>query len=97
MTDHLTDGITVMMNTQSGNVFLTDDDFNVMMLNGDDLEPFLSTPYDGHEGFADELLEEPPSEYHKEDAEYLQHFVNEWRHHLCDIHEGWLQEKEEAA
>lgn len=68
-------GVTVMMNTCSGNVVLTNDDFQVLMMNGNSLEMFYTTPYEGHEGFADELLENfevDGSEcWHKEDVEYL--------------------------
>ena len=51
----LSDGVCVMMNRHSGNVFLTDDDFNVGMMNGETLEQFHSCPECGAEGFADEL------------------------------------------
>lgn len=51
------DGVTIMFNTYSGNVFFTNSDFQVAMMNGDDLESFYTTPYEGHEGFADELKE----------------------------------------
>ena len=53
----LGDGICLMMNTTSGYVFLTDEDFNVAMMNGDKLEQFHSYPECGAEGFADELPE----------------------------------------
>lgn len=52
------DGVTVMMNTQSGNVFLTNSDYQVAMMNGDDLESFYSCPECGHEGFIDEMEHE---------------------------------------
>ena len=48
--------ITVMMNKNSGNVFLTNSDYQVLMMNGDDLDLFITTPYD---------------EMHHEDKEYL--------------------------
>ena len=51
----LGDGVHLMMNTCSGCVFLTDEDFNVAMTNGDKLEQFHSCPECGAEGFADEL------------------------------------------
>lgn len=69
------EGVTLMMNKYSGNVFLTNDEHQVLMMNGNDLEMFYTTPYEGHEGFADELLETfeiDGSEYwHKDDVEYL--------------------------
>lgn len=55
--EFLTNGVQVMMNTQSGYVFLTDEDFNVAMMNGDTLEQFHSCPECGAEGFAEELPE----------------------------------------
>ena len=55
--DFLTNGVHLMMNTYSGFVFLTDEDFNVAMMNGDRLEPFHSCPECGAEGFAEDLPE----------------------------------------
>lgn len=51
----LGDGIHVCMNTSSGNVFLSDEEFNVAMLNGDKIEMFWACPECGREGFADEI------------------------------------------
>ena len=53
--EFLTDGVHLMMNTQSGCVFLTDEDFNVAMMNGGTLEQFHSCPECGAEGFADDM------------------------------------------
>ena len=53
--DFLTDGVQVMFNTHSGCVFLTDEDFNVAMMNGDTLEQFHSCPECGAEGFAEDM------------------------------------------
>ena len=64
-------GVQVMMNTYSGNVFLTDENYNVLMLNGDKLEGFYNSPYEGHEGFFEELVEEWNEDWHKEDSEWL--------------------------
>ena len=47
-----------MMNQNSGNVFLTNSDYQVAMLNGDKLESFYFLSYHGNEGFLDELIEE---------------------------------------
>jgi len=53
------DGVTVMMNTRSGNVFLTNSDLQVAMMTGPEnareLESFYSCPECGHEGFFDEI------------------------------------------
>lgn len=49
------DGVHPMMNMNSGNVFLTNENYDVAMMNGDDLESFYNCPECGHEGFADEM------------------------------------------
>lgn len=46
--------VTIMMNMYSGNVFLTNSEFQVAMLNGDKLESFYNCPNCGNEGFNDE-------------------------------------------
>ncbi len=53
--DFLGDGVCVMLNMQSGYVFLTDEDFTVGMMNGDNLEQFHTCFECGAEGFAEEL------------------------------------------
>jgi hypothetical protein len=68
------EGVQIMMNRNSGNVFFTNSEFQVCMMNGDKLESFYTTPYNGHEGFADELLEQFKNEkdsWNSEDIEYL--------------------------
>ena len=45
-----------MMNQISGNVFLTNSEYQVAMMNGDKLESFYTLSYHGNEGFLDELL-----------------------------------------
>lgn len=52
------DGVVPMLNQSSGNVFLTNSDYQVAMLNGDNLESFYFLSYYGNEGFFDELIEE---------------------------------------
>jgi len=47
------DGVKIMMNMNSGYVFLTNSDFQVAMMNDDKLESFYSCPECGNEGFAD--------------------------------------------
>jgi len=44
-----------MMNMLSGNVFLTNEDFQVAMMNGDKLESFYSCPNCGNEGFKEDF------------------------------------------
>ena len=48
------DEVRPMMNRNSGNVFLTNSDFQVAMMNGDKLEIFHCCPDCGHEGFAED-------------------------------------------
>lgn len=70
--DFYEDEVTIMMNTISGNVFLTNADYQVAMLNGDTLESFYYTPYSGHEGFLEDLIESLDNErWEQEDLEYL--------------------------
>ncbi len=49
------DGVHLMMNQNSGNVFLTNSEHQVAMMNGDDLESFYSCPICGHEGFLGDM------------------------------------------
>lgn len=66
------DGVKLAMNRNSGYVFLVNSDYQCAMMNGDTLEVFHSTPYDGHEGFLTDLLEEyTPDDLHADDVEYL--------------------------
>lgn len=45
------EGVHAMFNMSSGNVFLTNEDYQVAVLNGDRLESFYSCPECGFEGF----------------------------------------------
>ena len=56
--DFYDDEVCPMMNQSSGNVFLTNSDYQVAMMNGERLESFYFLSYYGNEGFLDELLEE---------------------------------------
>jgi hypothetical protein len=53
------DEVTVMMNRNSGNVFLTNANFDVAMMHRGKLESFYSCPECGHEGFRDEMAHNP--------------------------------------
>ena len=48
--EFLGDGVTVQMNRNSGYVFLTDEDFNVGVMEGDKLVQFFTCPECGAEG-----------------------------------------------
>lgn len=52
---NLWDGVTIAMNDNSGHVFLTDEDFNIAMMNGDKLEQWYSCPECGEEGFREDI------------------------------------------
>lgn len=69
--DFLGDGITLNMNTYSGNVFLCDEEYNVGMMHCGKLEQFHSCGECGEEGFRDEL-EDTDNHYFDED-DCLQH------------------------
>lgn len=64
-------GVQIMMNINSGNVFLTNNEYQVLMMNGNKLEGFYSSPYSGHEGFIDELIKNWDNSWHQEDNEWL--------------------------
>ena len=49
--------VTPVMNQYSGNVFLSNFEYQVAMMNGDNLESFYTLSYSGEEGFADELYD----------------------------------------
>jgi hypothetical protein len=68
--DFSDDRVRPAMNMNSGFVFLVNDDFQVAMMNGDKLESFYTTPYNGNEGFFDELIEEF-ADMHREDQDYM--------------------------
>lgn len=52
------DEVYPMMNQDSGNVFLTNSEYQVAMMNGDKLESFYWLGYAGTEGFIDELWQQ---------------------------------------
>jgi len=58
ITEHLGDGIEVWFNMNSGCVFLSDEDYNTAMINGDKLEDFINCGNCGHEDFSSEFIGE---------------------------------------
>jgi len=62
-------GVKVGFNKNSGNVFLVDEDYNVLMFDGSELDLFISLPYSGEEGFYEDLIEMDYLD--NEDREYL--------------------------
>jgi hypothetical protein len=70
--DFYDDEVVPMFNRNSGNVFLTNSDYQVAMLNGDSLESWYFLSYHGNEGFLDELLDEYENgDIQEEDFEQL--------------------------
>jgi len=69
--DFVNDEVTIMFNTHSGNVFLTNSEFQVAMMNGDKLESWYTLPYSGEEGFREDFEGRSEDEFHPEDWEYL--------------------------
>lgn len=63
------DEVRVMMNKNSGNVFLTNSDCAVGMMNGNTLELFYSCPECGYEGFLEEM---DHNEDNKDCQDYLE-------------------------
>lgn len=49
------DRLSVGFNNESGYVWLQDEDYNIYMLNGENLEQFFNCPECGHEGFKEEF------------------------------------------
>lgn len=70
--DFYDEGVTAEFNPNSGYVFLTNAAGDVAMLtSGGTLESWYFTPYDGHEGFLDDLLDEVDEDWDVGDLEYL--------------------------
>lgn len=69
-------GVKLCFNPVSGMVFLTNQDFQVLALNGDKAEIFYALPYSGSEGFISELWDDFQSEsIVHEDYEYLADYL----------------------
>tara|TARA_Y100001938_G_scaffold145926_1_gene223686 strand:+ start:700 stop:1038 length:339 start_codon:yes stop_codon:yes gene_type:complete len=69
--DFYEEGIKLGFNTYSGNVFLTNEDYQVAMVDDDGkLYSFYSSPYDGLEGSYEDLKEDY-DDMHPEDQEWF--------------------------
>ena len=64
------EGVKIAFNSNSGHVFLVNSEYQCCMVNSDRLESFYSSPYQGIEGFFDELVEQYATMHH-EDQEWL--------------------------
>ncbi len=74
-----TNKVVPMFDKNNGNVFLSNSEGQDVMINPEtgNLELWHFTPYAGHEGFLDELVEqyhEDPDDWDDEDVEYLRDF-----------------------
>lgn len=70
--DFYDDEVHPAMNTYSGDVYLTNSDYQIAMMNGDELETWYFLSYHGNEGFLDDLLAEYDNgNIQKEDWEEL--------------------------
>lgn len=67
--DFSDEGVTIAMNMNSGYVFLTNENFDVAMMNGDKLESWYTCPYCGLEGFKEDMAHDPRA---ADCTEYLQ-------------------------
>lgn len=70
------DGVKFAFNRNSGNVFLVNEEYQVAMMNDGKLELFYSSPYYGHEGFIDELIDMMDDGWHEDDIEWLNDIKN---------------------
>lgn len=68
-------GVKFAMNSGSGSVFLTNEDYQVCMLNGDSLDMWYSLPYSGDEGFVEDLIYSY-SDLCDEDRDYVDDVVD---------------------
>ena len=63
-------GVKLAFNHNSGYVFLVNEDYQCAMMNGGKIESFYTSPYNGIEGFFEELVPEF-NDMHPEDQEWL--------------------------
>lgn len=69
-------GVHLVLNKNSGYVFLSDEDYNILMMNDNQLEGFYVSPYSGYEGFIYELIEQyDDEEWHSEDIEWFKELL----------------------
>ena len=81
-------GVKAAFNRLSGFVFLLNDDYQVLLLNGDRAEIFLTTPYEGIEGFLQDIINDyEPSELQSDDVEFLRYEIKNSQG--LDIPESW--------
>ena len=69
--DFYEEGVKLAFNRNSGYVFLVNDEYQCAMMNGGKLEIYYTSPYDGRDGFIEDLLEEVDDSWHEYDIEWL--------------------------
>lgn len=83
------DSVKPAMNMISGYVFLVNNDYQCAMMNGDELQIFHSTPYNGHEGFLSDLVEEySPDDLNSDDVGYIR---NAAENESFELPENWKE------
>lgn len=65
-------GVAVEFNPMSGYVFLVDEDYNVAIMNGDELEDFHTCPNCGGEGVASDFRQDNEAECCQEYADDME-------------------------
>lgn len=89
--DFDTQCVRAAFNRNSGYVFLVNESYEVAMMNGEVLECFYTTPYEGREGFLEDLLETNPEEYHREDCDYICEIVQTRNFELPKVWKDFIQ------
>ena len=69
--DFYEEGVKLAFNRNSGYVFLVNDEYQCAMMNEDKLEIHYTSPYDGREGFLEDLLDMVDDSWHEYDVEWL--------------------------
>lgn len=85
-THFLGSGVKPCFNRNSGYVFLTDEDYNVAMEANGKLLDWFSSPYNGVEGFFEDIKPEYES-MHPDDQEWLQNIAEELGEELPELKE----------
>jgi len=85
------DGVEPMMNTSSGNVFLTNSEYQAAMMNGDRIELHHSTPGTGIEGFLSDIMDEnDPADMDEDDLDYLRQYIESYEGEVPENWQTWL-------
>ncbi len=91
-------GVNVAFNSTSGNVFIVNDDYQVIMDDGDGrLDLFIVTGWSGQEGFLDDHIdniESFPDDYELDDLEDLKQYEDYLSESQLKVLEDAIAEKE---